>query len=451
MSKTNPAVPIATGTRSIRRGPSTAFARFTDPEVMEPILRERLSPWFDRQEGSGSRSSLSVCYRLSVTGRETRDRDVLLYVKAYSDGRSRNEWDKVRPPHNTGPRAVRAVIHLPELDAIAWRFPHDPALPHLAEVMDPDRVRVHVPWELLPDRVPGPNLTVLSTTVAHYRPETRCTTRYDLRWNEARALDGLTLYGKTFKGEEGRAIYTRMQRLAQISREDPHSLRVPQPLAYTDVVKTIWQHAIDGPPLVQVIDTRNYQRYLDRVAKGLATIHKSDLSGSTATTTADHLADSRKKSLKLAQAFPALVRPLHALVRQLESGIPEPSRSDTLIHGDFQIRQLLTQGDDVVFLDFDECADGDPAQDLANFVVSLHFHDFSARLVDAMSAALVASYRRVVDANLSPHRLDWHARVQFLNKAYRAYLWHRPGVEQEVRRIINLAAGPTPFSARKCS
>ena len=470
MSETNAAASITTAAppRSTSRT-SLPFARFTDADAMGDILWQRLSSWFAGQDDrptcaiehsryktylkvqSRPRSSLSVCYRFGLTGCGARSREVLVYVKAYLGGRSWSEWEKLAPLRDVDRHGSPPVIHLPELDAIAWRFPHDPALAHLREVIEPGRVRAHVPWRLLPHGVPGPDRTAVSSSVAHYRPETRCTTRYDLRWNEAGAPRELTIYGKTFNGDEGRAIYDRMRHLWEISRQNADHLRVPQPLAYTDAVHTIWQHAVPGAPLLRVVDATNYVHYLDAVAKGLATIHTSGLSGSIAITPDDHLAESCKKSLKLSEAFPGLVRPLQALIRHLETEMPAAHTSRTLIHGDLQMHQLLANGGHVAFLDFDECADGDPAQDLANVVVNLHFDGVPPTLVDAMSSVLLASYRRAIDGEVPAHRLDWYARVQFLNKAYRAYLRHAPGVEAEVGHIVELAARATPFFPGKRS
>jgi len=447
--------------------PIAAFARFADADAMGDVLWQRLAAGFDGQDlptacaivyarykpylkaQSQPKSSLSVCYRLDLAGRGQGRHDALVYVKAYLGGRSRNEWEKLADSSRTSRGLGAFVFHVPELDVIVWRFPHDPVLTHLPEVMDTERVRRHLPWELLPSSVPGPGgLTDLTSRVAHYLPEKRCTTRYDLRWQVAGTPHELTLYGKTFKGEEGKEIYARMMHFWRTSRQDPGSITVAQPLAYTEAVKTIWQHAIVGVPLSRVIDETNYERYLAAVATGLATLHKSRLASSRAVTIDDHLVEARKKSLKLGRAIPVLTTPLRALLRRLETDAPSVNPADqTLIHGDFQIGNLLAQDDRVVVLDFDDCAQGDPARDVANFMVYLHFYDFSPTLVDAMSSTLLASYRRVVDWEVSAKRLSWHLRVQFLNKAYRAYFQQVAGTEQEVRRILDLAGNATMLAS----
>ncbi len=449
--------------------PIPAFARFTDAKAMGNFLWQRIAAGFDGQDlptacaivyvrykhlkaQSQAKSSLSVCYRLNLAGRQEGRHEALFYVKAYLGGRSRNEWEKLADSSRTGPGPGAFPIHVPELDAIVWRFPHDPVLTHLPEVIDAERVQSHLPWELLPNSVPGPGgLTDLTNSVAHYLPKKSCTTRYNLRWHVDETPHELTLYGKTFKGEEGKEIYERMMHFWHISRQDPGSITVAQPLVYTETVKTIWQQAIVGVPLSRVINETNYEHYLAAVATGLATLHKSRLASSRAVTIEDHLVESRKKSAKLEQAIPMVTAPLQALLRRLETDAPSITSADhTLIHGDCQFGNLLAQDDRVVFLDFDDCVQGDPTRDVANFIVYLHFYDFSPTLRDAMSATFLASYRRLVEWEVSAERLAWHLRVQFLNKAYRAYFQQATGTEQEVLRILALANNATRL-ASKCA
>lgn len=442
--------------------PIAAFSRFADTEAMGEFLWKRFATGPDGQRLSSAcaivytrykhlkaqshlKSSLSICYRLDFTGRREGRPDAIFYVKAYLGGRSRPEWEKLTDSNRAGQGLGTVAIHVSELDAIVWRFPHDPILTHLTEVIHTEKVRTHLPWKQLPNNVPGPDsLTRLTSRVAHYLPEKSCTTRYDLQWHKDGTPHELTLYGKTFKGEVGKEIYERMMHFWHTSRQDPESIIVAQPLAYTQTVKTIWQQAIIGVPLSRVIDETNYERYLLSVATGLATLHKSRLASSRTVTIDDHLVESRKKTLKLGQAIPTLTTELDALLQRLETDAPSITSADhTLIHGDCQLGNLLAQDDRVAFLDFDDCVQGDPARDVATFIVYLYFYDFSPTLRDAMRETFLASYRRVVEWEVSAERLAWHLRVQFVNKAYRAYFQQTAGTEREVRRILDLA-GNTP-------
>lgn len=460
---------IISQNNGIANAPIAAFARFIDTKTMGDLLWQRLAASFDGQDRptacaivyarykhlkaqSPLKSSLSLCYRFDLSSRRGGRHEALFYVKAYLGGRSRSEWGKLADSNPTSHSLETFATHLPELDAIVWRFPHDPVLTHLPEVLDAEKVQSYLPWEVLLDNVPGPGgLTDLTNRVAHYLPEKSCTTRYDLRWQVAGTPHELTLYGKTFKGEEGKEIYERITHFWHTSRQDPESITVAQPLVYTESVKTIWQQAVDGVPLSRVIDESNFEHYLEAVARGLTTLHKSRLASSRTVTIEDHLVESRKKSLKLEEALPLLTTQLQALLRRLETDAPSLTLAEhTLIHGDCQFGNLLAQDDRVVFLDFDDCVQGDPTRDVANFIVYLHFYDFSPTLRETMSSTFLASYQRLVEWDVSDERLAWHLCVQFLNKAYRAYFQQATGTEQEVLRILDLASNATRL-ASKCA
>ena len=80
----------------------------------------------------------------------------------------------------------------------------------------------------------------------------------------------------------------------------------------------------------------------------------------------------------------------------------------------------------VVFFDFDECVRGHPAQDLASFVVDLHFYRWRYDRIHDIARRLLAAYRQRAPWAVSDAEWLWFARLQFLNKAYRYFLQQRP-------------------------
>src|SRR5262245_16068787 len=114
-----------------------------------------------------------------------------------------------------------------------------------------------------------------------------------------------------------------------------------QPLGYNETVKTVWQAALPGIPVLSLIDRTNYRDFLESAARGLARLHQNDLGGPTRVTLQDRLTELREKVAYVARAFPRLWKPLRSLVRDLEKRAvrltPSPEK---LIHGDFHIKQL---------------------------------------------------------------------------------------------------------------
>jgi thiamine kinase-like enzyme len=335
--------------------------------------------------------------------------------------------------------------HFSDLDLLVWVFPEDPAIPHLPEVSDPELVKAHLPYSSLPKGLDGTgDIRSIEMSVVNYRPEIRCTTKYDLRWGEDEQPQPFTIFGKTFRNAEGHDVFARSEYLWNRCAGVEENVLFAQPLGYMPAVQTLWQLGVEGIPLCRVIEEDNCDSYLRTVAKGLAMIHNSDLAGLPTWTLAEHLAEADKKIEKLHQAVPSLGEELSLLAQQVHRDAPNPSDIPLRpMYWDFHVNQLLAQDGKVAFFDFDELVIGDPLQDIANFIVDLQFRDVSQFLARRMAKSLYDSYRSQVKWEVPIDRVRWHARVQFINKAYRIYIQQSPHVKETVKGIIQMAAQET--------
>jgi hypothetical protein len=364
----------------------------------------------------------------------------LFYIKAFLGGRSREACERLSGGVATCSQRGRRVRHIPELDVILWRFPDDPELRSLTELMDPETVRHHLPAQSLSSIMGSQPFRVLDIEIVNYRPEIRCTNRYQVL--SRRHDHPFTIFGKTYREGEGRHLIGRWEYFWDRSLREPDSMAVARPLGYTPAVSTLWQLGVEGTPLHQVLDETNFSHYLAATAKGLATLHHSGIPGLAAHSPEDHLTEVRKKLQKLSAAIPHLAGTLGTIARHLEQTAPHPSEIPFRpIHWDFHIQQLLASKGTLVFCDLDELVIGDPVQDLANFIVDLHFRNFHRQFVRLLSGELCRTYRQHVPWDVPAERLAWHACIQFVNKAYRHYLRFAPGFEQTVEQIIRLAEG----------
>ncbi len=387
------------------------------------------------------RSTLSACYSVRFNeGATGISSSTLFYIKAFLGGRSREAYERLSGGVETCSQRGRRVRHIPELDVILWRFPDDPELRSLTELMDPETVRHHLPAQSLSSIMGSQPFRVLDIEIVNYRPEIRCTNRYQVV--SRRHDHPFTIFGKTYREGEGRHLIGRWEYFWDRSLREPDSMAVARPLGYTPAVNTLWQLGVEGTPLQQVLDESNFSHYLAATAKGLATLHNSGIPGLVAHSPEDHLTEVRKKLQKLSAAIPHLAGTLGNIARHLEQTAPR--RSDIPfrpIHWDFHVHQLLAFKGKLVFCDLDELVIGDPLQDMANFIVDLHFRNFDPQFVQLVSAELCHAYRRHVPWDVPAERLAWHACIQFVNKAYRHYLRFAPGFEQTVEQIIRLAEG----------
>jgi hypothetical protein len=436
---------------------TSAFQRFTNPTTASEILRSCLPELAgDPREITGCRmqdarlktftkvaskikSTMSVCYQLTVhTPSTSQSSHHLVYLKAYLHGRSAEVFlslSRNRPADQT---LDQAVTHVPQYDAIIWRFPHDPALPHLPHVINLQTIEQHLPLDGLNLMGMSGTPHVMASHVVNYRPETRCTNRYDLF--DPSCGRAYRLFGKTFHGSEGQSLYTRLQHFWERSLIDPGAMAVAQPLGYAAPIKTVWQLGVPGVPLLQELTPSTYEPYVTELVRGLASLHHSNVTGLQTHSVTDHLAEVRKKLTKLSDAIPSLTETCLAMADDLEHTAPPSSVIPCRpIHWDFHVQQVLADKGRLVFCDLDELVYGDPVQDLANFIVDLHFHNLNEQFVERIARNLYHAYRRQVEWDVPVERVTWHARLQFINKAYRHYLRFAPGFERTVEQILALA------------
>ncbi|MGE0642816.1 MAG: aminoglycoside phosphotransferase family protein [Nitrospira sp.] len=419
--------------RTYLPGLSGSAYEISECTILDAKLKKYLKP------SSMHKSTLSVCYQFTV--REA-SADMALrhifYVKAFLGNRSTEAFHHLSHENEHDQEFRQHVAHVPEQDMIVWRFPYDPALPHLRQLTELGSVGTLLPTNSLTQLGMSGTPCVLSSHVVNYRPEIRCTNRYDL-YDQKQSCT-YQIFGKTFRGGEGQSLSQRQHYFWNRSLADPDAMAVAHPLGHTVSTDTVWQLGVPGTPLLQVLDASNYEEHSAATAKGLASLHTSHITNLATHAPADHVTEVRKKLVKLSDAVPHLATRCAALANQIERTAPHPSTIPSRpIHWDFHIDQLLTYQGRLVFCDLDELVSGDPLQDLANFIVDLHFRPVDVQLIRFIAADLYDTYRRLVEWGVSVKRLTWHARIQFINKAYRHYLRFAPGFEQAVEQIIQMA------------
>jgi len=424
------------------------FDKFTDAAAMGEIFQARLWPLtgggpkvlgcdivfahhkaYLRRE-SRQKSYLTLCYGLQLGDDAARTGALMFYAKAYLGDRSAEEI-----------AATGADWDWPDLKMAVWRFPHDPKLPHLPAVIDPEAVREHLPYDNLPTGYGASAAVVrIRAKVIHYYPEERCTCRYDLESSATRGSRPLSLFGKTFNDDRGEDAHRRQLELWRITQRKTRKFIVARPLGYRAKVKTLWLEHISGVPAIGFLSGAACQAWLSAVADGLADLHRVAPFGAAQHRSDDQRQDLRSKSKKLAHAFPGLAGSLKSLQRDLERNAANwTAARESFIHGDFHLRQLLVQGDQIVFLDFDECGSGDPLQDVASFLVDLYCYDFTPDEAAHMGWEFLHAYERAADWKIPLDRLDWQVRLQFFTKAYRVYRQHQSGREETIARLLGLA------------
>ncbi|MFQ5628365.1 MAG: phosphotransferase family protein [bacterium] len=332
------------------------------------------------------------------------------------------------------------IFLIPNHDLIVWEFPHDPQLPHLPCVADPNIVKRFFPYEHLPQGLDSPDdIADVNVEIVHYYPEQRCTNCYCIRCEKLQPKKILSIYGKTFKDEESaRQVYNRMALLWEAMQAKVGGFIVAKPLGYHAEVKTVWMEAVSGQPFVEALKRSNRKKAITGAANALAALHRSDLTSPVEFDLDQHILELHKKAARLSKAFPVLENPIRSVVNTLQTEAPYPPECPSLTHGDFHARQLLVHEGKIALFDFDEFAMGDPAQDLASFIVDLRFYDFPQEVVQTLAKTFLQAYSSNIPWKISGERIQWYLRSQLVTKAYRemTYRMQNKDLEASIRNLI---------------
>ena len=433
--------------------PVQVFERFTDTHAMGEVWRKQLPSLLGKpfefttcnvqyarcrtylSPSSWHKSFLCVCYEFDGAPARNTSHKPMVYGRAYLHGRSRDEFAALT--------ATDGAHLVPELDMIVWNFPDDPHLPQLHELLDVTRVARYFPYANMPFDADA--IVDIKVEVMRHRPEQRCILRYDVAYGANR--DRYVLYAKVFADDNGERVFTRIRHCYDAA--SALGVRIARPLGYSSAVRAVWQEELSGTSLVAALETGDYGAPMAAIGHCLARLHAADLPMQQTVTRDARLADVRKKAKKLAQMVPALAADLDAIIACAKSELVLlPPAQQAVIHGDVHFGQfLITVEGALALFDFDEWSGGDPAQDLADLIVDPHVSQFARDNTQAnrmlsprVARALLASYRSHAAWAVTDAAIAWHARVQLINKAYRAAIQQEPRWREKVPALVALAS-----------
>jgi hypothetical protein len=384
---------------------------------------------------------ITLCYELQVHDPECdKAGSQWLYAKMFRNGASADCFASIDAQRLQRPAFGEALAHLAELDMVLWALPNDPGLPQLGALLDPVRVRSHLPWAALaiePQRV-----RAVEVEMQRYEPEQRATLRCTVTPGGSDVP--LVLFAKTFCDARGRAIDERFRYFWQRAQVDPTAPLVAPPLGYDAATRTAWQGAAEGTPLSQALAEGDVPALLAQVTQALSALHTAPLAWNRERALSHWCAEARRRQTKIARAEPALAARAATLVQALDTLAARwPDVPLGLIHGDFHPDQVWLHQGRVVLFDFDEFTLGDPLEDIAEFTVKLGDDD--------LRRAFIAAAAATAGTRFDPDRLRWHLAVQSLLQASRAFIFQREGWRAELalwlaraeREAAALTAGAT--------
>jgi hypothetical protein len=242
------------------------------------------------------------------------------------------------------------ITLLPDLNAIVWRYPFDPALPGLARCLDGSWIA-----GLL-----GRSAELTAEPRA-YNPEIGALLAYRTAAGHAVA------YAKVTPTQLCGDIHLAMDRLWRA-----RLFRTARPLAYRADAGVMLQAPVPGRALMGNRNREIFGALVDAAAEMASALHAADLPFGPPRLLPDLLARLEAGLADLAHTAPALYPTLQRLLGQIERH-SRLAKQQPLApsHGDFKYDQLLEHHGQFSLIDFELFCQAEPALDLGAFCAYL--------------------------------------------------------------------------------
>ncbi|MDZ7359708.1 MAG: aminoglycoside phosphotransferase family protein [candidate division KSB1 bacterium] len=435
------------------------FSKNLRPALAEQSLQiERCAvEWLQHRRGRRCR----LLYRLNMRDAGGQTIDQWFFGKLLRPGQARREYEEAMIAASS-PNGLWQPLYLwPDLEMVIWSFPHDPAMPGLRQAADPIWVQARLnsqiaalglpaAWrceEVVVERVkymPGKRCVLrcharladchknavaqASSLQADMIFALHCDARVKVNADSSGASRCLSFYSKTYADGKSVLHFANLQKLYANALRNGQSFKVPRPLAHWDEANTLWQESWEGRPLIDRLGELDWEKLFPRIAAALAAFHQSPC---------DHLpeVEALERGFEAVQEDAPMLgwllpqqqarfdeaQAAIAAAKEILSRQPAPHAPT---HGTMRLEQILFKDGDMALVDFDAAALSDPHLDVAEFLISLQFLEFSHGLprqrLAAAAQSFQAAYARQVPWRLDPQRVAWHAAVSLLDKLHEA-------------------------------
>jgi hypothetical protein len=294
----------------------------------------------------------------------------------------------------------KPALYAPSLNVLLQVFPSDDRLPALPVAVDPKAMVPILESGLMP-RGAGARLQAVTVRVMRYKPERKCLLRYELAWAGVAPDDTPgVVWARLSRRAKFDRIRDNLPRLHCVAAETGFEL--PRPLGLLPDLAMELCAPVAGVALFDLVHRDEFPDLCRRVGEGLRRFHglrveMQDLFDVEAQV--DRLAEN---ATEFQWMLPSEQERIAALERELalrvRAAAPSPLR---LIHRDFHGDNVLVHDNRLVLLDFEDCAMGEPADDVGSNWAQLTWHMHKARgkrmMPEAGRRAFLDGYRLDLD------------------------------------------------------
>jgi Ser/Thr protein kinase RdoA (MazF antagonist) len=294
---------------------------------------------------------------------------------------------------------------------LAEAFPYDWKLPSLPAVTNPEVVRAFLAGAFEQD------VPVLSMTPMRYVPHKRFLIRYHLDAAGA----GQEYVGKLYASEN---LAGRVWRTFGALNSQPQTADLlPHPVAFHQEWRLVLMESLPGRPLSATLleaDKHLARDAMASTARLLAALHSVRIPSEKRRDLETDLTRVRGRLVQLPHDARRQGREIAGLIRRIEKRPPAllDEVGYTFVHGDFNPRLVLLDGETARVVDLDSCCSGDPAIDVGKFIGSLRAHAVESGLDGRRRLALrfLAEYEKRSERRVAERALVFTA----LSLIYRA-------------------------------
>lgn len=323
---------------------------------------------------------------------------------------------------------------------LAWAFPCDPAMPHLADAAWGPAVRRALA------QGDGPRPLRVSVSPVRYRPRRRAVFSYQVFYRKPAPTR--QLYAKALRTVPARQMRTIAAQLGPGTDWDgrtPSGVRLSLPVGQLHR-NTLLFEPMAGTPLGRLLTQGGSLPHPARVAALLEDLRP--LAGRVADVTAsrhatDPVATAESAATLLGAVVPGCTSNLAAVVEAVRAGAAIDGPPHQVVHGDLYEGQVFVADDfSLGLIDLEELGFGDPALDAANFTA----HLLAFALVAPPARERMLAYRELLrDAfrttlDVSPQMLAWREALVMLQLATGPFRTLAPDWPARVARSVRVAA-----------
>jgi aminoglycoside phosphotransferase (APT) family kinase protein len=289
---------------------------------------------------------------------------------------ARRSAGPLSPGSDTRDRAAVPVAGVAEAPAILgegpFRVSDDPAMPFLAQALNPDDVHQQFRRQLTNLIGESGGLHLLGIRAMRHKTGRRCLIEYDIAVEQpGEAPKAMTLVGKARARGLDKATYETVRALWQsgFDGEAEDGIAVPEPVGVVPKFQ-MWLHRkVPGVPVTRLLASERGVELAGRIAEAAHKLHRARVRPSKQHTMADELRILHERLPLVSAMKPEWAGRIGRLLEACDrAGATLPKPRTTGIHRDFYADQVLVDGDRLYLLDFDLYCLGDPALDIGNFL-----------------------------------------------------------------------------------